>query len=215
MTTYKSELIEFRAGRIILTEAEWTANANVYPEGIIAITSDGSNAGNTKVFNGTSYWSQLAYNSGGGSGGATNTDQLTNVSDVPGDTASDALETLAGNFADNSAAIDAVSTAVSKAKNHNTAVFGQPSVVQGGTYTIIGETAGDGGNATFDLTAAEVPMASAYYMNAWSNEGTALFAVPVSEAVETFAVAFYDATGAAVPNGYQVKVLYGGIEEEA
>jgi len=55
MTTYKSEQIEFRAGRIKLTEAEWTANTNVYPEGIIAITSDGSNAGNTKVFNGTSY----------------------------------------------------------------------------------------------------------------------------------------------------------------
>ena len=73
-------MIEFRAGRIILTEAEWTANTNVYPEGIIAITSDGSNAGRTKVFNGTSYWSQLAYNSGGG--GAVTSDDVTNYEAV-------------------------------------------------------------------------------------------------------------------------------------
>jgi len=112
MTTYKSEMIEFRAGRIILTEAEWTANTNVYPEGIIAITSDGSNAGRTKVFDGVKYWSQLLYNSGGGSGAVTSDDVTNDSAVVVTANVTEAIDALAGNFAANSAAIDAVSDLV-------------------------------------------------------------------------------------------------------
>ena len=104
MTTYKSEMIEFRAGRIILTEAQWTANTNVYPEGIIAITSDGSNAGRTKVFDGVKYWSQLLYNSGGG-GGAVTSDDVTDESTLGPGTVTGALDTLAQNVSDQGTAI--------------------------------------------------------------------------------------------------------------
>jgi len=109
MTTYKSEMIEFRAGRIILTEAEWTANTNVYPEGIIAITSDGSNAGRTKVFNGTSYWSQLAYNSGGG--GAVTSDDVSDESilaDPPGRPLTETLDAISQTFSDITGAVTAL-----------------------------------------------------------------------------------------------------------
>jgi len=111
MTTYKSEMIEFRAGRIILTEAEWTANTNVYPEGIIAITSDGSNAGRTKVFDGVKYWSQLLYNSGGGSGAVTS-DDVTDLSTLGPGTVTAALDTLAQNVSDAATAITNLTTLI-------------------------------------------------------------------------------------------------------
>jgi len=111
MTTYKSELIEFRAGRIILTEAEWTANANVYPEGIVAITSDGSNAGRTKVFDGVKYWSQLSYSRGGG-GGAVTSDDVSNESDIDGATVTAALNAAAFSLTENNNAIAELATAI-------------------------------------------------------------------------------------------------------
>lgn len=109
MTTYKSEQIEFRAGRIILTEAQWTANSNVYAEGIVAITSDGSNAGKTKVFDGSHYWSQLSYT---GSGGAVTSDDVTDESTLDAGTVTDALDALAQNVSDQATAITGLTQGV-------------------------------------------------------------------------------------------------------
>ena len=103
MTTYKSEQIEFRAGRIVLTEAQWTANTNVYAEGIVAITSDGSNAGKTKVFDGSHYWSQLSYT--GSSSGSVTSDDVTDESTLDAGTVTGALNELAQNVSDQGTSI--------------------------------------------------------------------------------------------------------------
>ena len=156
MTTYKSEMIEFRAGRIVLTEAQWTANTNVYPEGVIAITSDGANAGRTKVFDGTSYWSQLAYNSGGG-GGAVTSDDVSDESilaDPPGRPLTETLDAISQTFSDITTAITAVSTALTAAVS----IDGT-----GGAQIMVftGDTDNDGRLELPNLTALTPPVTSA------------------------------------------------------
>lgn len=104
MTTYKSEQIEFRAGRIVLTEAQWTANTNVYAEGIVAITSDGSNAGKTKVFDGSHYWSQLSYTDSGG--GSVTSDNVTVTGTMAPGPLTTSLDTLKQNVSDQATSIN-------------------------------------------------------------------------------------------------------------
>lgn len=52
------------------TEAQWTADTRVFGADVVAITTDGANAGKHKLFKGTGRWSTLSYVEDGGGGGA-------------------------------------------------------------------------------------------------------------------------------------------------
>ena len=56
------------AETVYQTEAQWTASEQVYGADVIAITTDGANAGKHKLFKGTGKWSTLSYVEDGGSG---------------------------------------------------------------------------------------------------------------------------------------------------
>lgn len=81
--------------RIYNTEAYFLASPIIWTPSQTLIPIDGSNAGKRKVGNNIDTYTNLSFE-GAGTGGASNTDELTNNSSVSGATASDALNTLLG-----------------------------------------------------------------------------------------------------------------------
>lgn len=53
------------------TEAQWTADERVFTADVVAVTTDGANAGKHKLFRGTGRWTTLTYVEDGGSGSTT------------------------------------------------------------------------------------------------------------------------------------------------
>lgn len=84
-------------------------------------------------------------------------------------------------------------------------------VQQGGVYVLGGSTSGGNGRVTLDLTAATPPMTSAYFISGYSTEGEIVFAVPFLLDPSAFSVGFYDTSGVPVADGFEMRIVYGGI----